>query len=110
MFLDSEAHTLAVAEMKNKTRQDTENLDLNPRPTHIRQYRDPGPDTVGVALDLMLPTLTTVHPARLSRAWLRTSLRRFPSILASHFSLSLCRQVEKRQPCQKSPSTNIATL
>ena len=41
--------------MKNKTRQDTENLDLNPRPTHIRQYRDPGPDTVGVALDLMLP-------------------------------------------------------
>ena len=52
----------------------------------------------------------TVQPARRKRAWLRASRRRFASIFASHFSESLSLQVGKRQPCQKSPSTNTATF
>lgn len=53
---------------------------------------------------------TTVQPIALSSFRFRASLRQVALILASHFSDSLSRHSLKRHPCQKSPSTNTATM
>lgn len=52
---------------------------------------------------------TTVHPRRRRRPKLRRSRARLASILTCQNGVSLFRQTGKRQPCQKSPSTNTAT-